>query len=480
MKTRRHFLRHSAAVTVGFLGLDRYLASASPDPTARYGPLLPDPHLIIDLPEGFHYRVLSRAGDKLGGGTRLSGKFDGMAAFPGGDGRIVLVRNHEIGLQHSEFGPFQDNSKLPPKFDVSRCYDPGAPESAPGAGDGLPPYVGGTSNLVFNPKTGKVETQFMSLFGTDRNCAGGPTPWGTWVTCEEPDDTHSERGIRHGYCFEVPPVEKAALVDPIPLRGLGRLRHEAIAVHPSTGIVYLTEDRPDGMLYRFLPKTPGKLQAGGRLQALRFRDRRSADTRNWTEDTHPVNEDGTPSQKKPSPPLPVRERLKVSWVDLDDVESPKDDLRYRGVEDQGAARFSRAEGMWYGSAAQVGEEAIYFACTDGGAKMAGQIFRYFPGTDELEIYLEPDNSDMLQNGDNICIAPWGDLIICEDFTGATAIRGVTPQGEFYTIARNTLNDTELCGCCFSPDGSILFVNIQTPGTTLAIYGLRPQHVPARD
>ncbi len=454
--TRRHFLRHSAAVTVGFLGLDRHLAGAAPR-LQSWGPLKTDPHRIIDLPEGFRYVVLSRTGDRMDDGFLVPGQFDGMAAFPADDGKVVLVRNHEIGHAYSELGPFKNNAKLPEKFDPALCYDPGSDQS--------PPFVGGTTNLVFDPATETVTGQFLSLVGTDRNCAGGPTPWGTWITCEEPADLVSETGLKHGYCFEVSASATPGLTPPVALKGLGRFRHEAVAVHPDSGAVYLTEDRGDGMIYRFLPAEPGNLAAGGRLQALKIRDRKSVDTRNWPGD---------------EAPFPVRQRVAVDWIDLDDIEAPLDDLRLRGVA-AGAARFSRGEGMWYGSPEQVGEEAIYWVCTDGGQVQKGQIFRYFPSPaegkageadqpGEMELFLEPNDTDLLRNGDNICIAPSGDLVICEDTSGTNAIRGVTPAGEFYTIGQNGMNGSEVCGGCFSPDGKWLFVNIQSPGITLAITG----------
>ena len=95
--------------------------------------------------------------------------------------------------------------------------------------------------------------------------------------------------------------------------------------------------------------------------------------------------------------------------------------------------------MWYASKAQIGEEAIFWCCTGGGQNRQGQIFRYFPSPDEgkpaeadrpgeMELYLEPNDSELLRNGDNITIAPWGDLIICEDTKGSNAIRGVRPNG----------------------------------------------------
>jgi secreted PhoX family phosphatase len=457
--SRRHFFRQSTAVTLGFLGLDRYLcaAGAKVPRIEPWGPLGKDPHRILNLPEGFSYRVLSRTGDRMSDGYLVPGKPDGMAAFPGEGDRVVLVRNHELSYGSGESGPFKDNGKLPKNFESAMCYDPGK--------DGEEPFLGGTSNLVFDPATGEVEGEFLSLFGTDRNCAGGPTPWGSWITCEEPGDLVSERGLGHGYCFEVPAGSEPRLTQPEPLKAMGRFRHEAIAVHPHSGAVYLTEDRGDGLIYRFLPAQPGQLQAGGKLQALRIRDRKSADTRTWPGD---------------AVAFPLRQRYPVDWMDLEEIDAPLDDLRLRGFA-AGAARFSRGEGMWYGSKEQVGEEAIYWACTDGGAIQNGQIFRYFPSPlegqsgesekpGELELFLEPNDTDLLKNGDNICIAPAGDLVICEDTGGVNSVRGVTPSGEFYTIAENAISGSEFCGACFSPDGRWLFVNIQTPGITLAVTG----------
>lgn len=466
---RRSFLRQSAAVSAGFLGLDRYLGAAGHQAPRiePHGPLRTDPNQILDLPEGFSYRVLSRTGDRMDDGFQVPGQPDGMAAFPARDGNVVVVRNHEIGNAEGTIGPFPNGARLPSDFDPKLAYDPGDESTAP--------FVGGTSNLVFDPRTGKTVRQFLSLTGTDRNCAGGPTPWGTWVTCEEPADLVSPSGRRHGYCFEVPAGESPDLRPPAALKAMGRFRHEAIAVHPDSGAVYLTEDRGDGLLYRFLPRTPGKLSDGGRLQALKITDLPGTDTRNWEGDAQV---------------FPRRRRYPVEWIDLEDVDAPQDDLRVRGFA-AGAAKFSRGEGMWYGSREQVGEEAIYWVCTDGGTAKQGQVFRYFPSTSEgdstesyrpgeVELFLEPNDTDLLRNGDNLCVAPWGDLVICEDTKGVNSVRGVTPRGEFYTLARNAMNGAEFCGSCFSPDGQWLFVNIQTPGTTLAITGPWRGSSPATD
>jgi hypothetical protein len=237
---------------------------------------------------------------------------------------------------------------------------------------------------------------------------------------------------------------------------MGRFRHEAVACDPKTGIIYQTEDRGDGLLYRFIPKEPGKLAAGGRLQALKLRDTPRADTRNHRKQLFNVGDQHA-----------------VEWVNIENIEAPDDELRYQGFYEDNCARFSRGEGIWHG------KDGIYFACTDGGVKRKGQIWRYFPsaaeGTSEeagqpghVELFIEPNDGSLVENCDNVTMAPWGDLIVCEDGTSPQALIGVRPDGSVYKLGRTAIS--ELAGACFSPDGSTLFVNIQTPGLTVAITG----------
>ena len=245
---------------------------------------------------------------------------------------------------------------------------------------------------------------------------------------------------------------------------MGRFYHEAIAVDPDTGFVYLTEDRPDGLFYRFIPRQPDKLSAGGTLQALALVDAgRSVSTGNRGEFLMPLNR-----------PMGVR------WLDLNSQVSARDDLRYRGQQ-IGATRFVRGEGMVVERDEAQRTRRIWFMCTTGGKKGLGQIFFYQPSRHEgqpqepdepgkLVLFSEPNNAQLLNNGDNLALMPNGDLLVCEDHQGIQRLMGVTPQGEYYVLARNPRGASEFTGATFAPDGSTLFVNLQQQGGTLAITG----------
>lgn len=451
--TRREFIRSSAMVGIGFLGLSRFSVAntLTSNTQAGYGPLITDPKGVLNLPKGFTYQIISRQGSTMSDGLLVPGKGDGMAAFKGKNNRTILIRNHENVPNDLKNGPFGKKNELLQKVDKRKFYDYGMGEV---------PCIGGTTTLIYNHTTRKVEKEFLSLIGTVRNCAGGPTPWNSWITCEETDNRAGGKLEKdHGYNFEVPATETVSLAEPVPIRGMGRFNHEAVAVDPKTGIVYQTEDDSEGLLYRYIPNVPRKLHQGGKLQALVFRDHRSFDTRNW------------PGISPSS--IEVRKIFSVTWVDLEDIESPHNDLRHRGFI-KGAARFARGEGMWYGN------NEIYFACTNGGPVKSGQIFRYRPSVYEgtarenevpgsIELFAEPNDKDILKYCDNLTVAPWGDIVLCEDHDHPFLV-GITPAGEYYKLGENTGYNSELAGVVFSPDGTTLFVNIQHAGLTLAIEG----------
>lgn len=437
MLTRRQFNKSLAFTALSGLALNVNALSVKANmKSVGFGKIINDPNKILSLPEGFSYTVISRLGDSMDDGLSVPDRADGMGCFGLDSDRVALVRNHELQPQHVS----EDLPNIA-KEQAQRAYD----RSTSGV-----PLPGGTSNIVYNLKTRKVEQQYMSLLGTIRNCAGGITPWGTWLSCEESVNKASDKiGQDHGYVFEVPATANG-LVQAHPLKDMGRFNHEAACVDPETGIVYLTEDRNESLFYRFIPKQPGKLSAGGKLQALVVKDKPKFDTRNWLK-----------------PEMKQQVEYQVEWIDLDDVTSPKDDLRKRGHE-AGAALFARGEGIIFG------ENELYFCCTSGGAQKLGQIMRYSINESKptLNLFLESEGKSSYNYGDNICIAPNGHLIVCEDQYSELVdnhVKGVTQQGAVYDLARVELQ-TEPAGACFSPDGKVMFINLYSPTLTLAVTG----------
>jgi hypothetical protein len=208
---------------------------------------------------------------------------------------------------------------------------------------------------------------------------------------------------------------------------------------------------------------PGELHKGGRLQALAVREQPSLQTHNWQQRN-----------------IHVGQVMKTHWIDLDDVDSDVNDLRQRGAAD-GATIFARGEGL------TAAGDRYAMTCTIGGPDRLGHIFTYKPSRfegsaqeqdspGELTLIAEATPDSLLKNCDNLTMAPWGDLIVCEDTEDNTdhcALIGIRPDGRQYMIANNAYSDSELAGVCFSPDGKTLFVNIQYPGMTIAITGPWP-------
>ncbi|WCL53244.1 alkaline phosphatase PhoX [Gimibacter soli] len=446
--SRRQFTLGLGSLAFAGVASRLAIADAGLSPlVAGYGPLVPDPDGLLDLPKGFSYRVVSKFGDMMSDGFAVPDKADGMGCFPYEGTKVALVRNHEMKPSNTRTGPFARKA-APADMPAYDRFDNGVP---------LP---GGTTTIIYDLATGHVDRQFISLIGTIRNCAGGQTPWGSWLTCEEDISLPGDPGAKdHGWIFEVPSRAEGP-VEPVPLKAMGRFNHEAAAVDPRSGIVYLTEDRDDGLFYRFIPEVPGDLAKGGRLQALAFVAKPAGgDSRNWN-----------------GRDWGVGQWQQAFWVDLDDVHSPNDDLRERGAA-KGAVTFARAEGIHWG------KDELYFCCTSGGVEGYGQIMRYKPSSFEgtakegdepgrIQLFLESPGPDVFDFGDNLTVAPNGHLIVCEDqYTTITDnhLRGVTPDGKVYTLGE-LKTQTELAGVCFSPDGATMFVNVYSPAKTLAITG----------
>jgi secreted PhoX family phosphatase len=402
-------------------------ALAAPPPHVGFGPLVPQlPTNMAELPasrqniaymtlpEGFGYSVVSYRDQAMRDGSPVPGAADGMAAFPGPHGTIHLVRNHELATS-------------------------GTPVVAPPGSTYNPALRGGTTNLIVDYE-GRLIEQWGSLAGTERNCAGGPTPWGTWLTCEETFAVRS--GVRHGYVFE---VDAASYGDATPLTGLGRFSHEAAAVDPDTGVVYLTEDRGDSAFYRFIPAAYGDLKSPGRLEALRLR--------NWPAGVHTVT--GFLGF--------LNQPLAAEWVPIDVADPATDSVRAEAAS-KGAAKFSRGEGCWYG------DGFIYFVCSDGGNLRAGQVFAYDPVAGTLTLVVESTDRALLDAPDNITVAPDGRLYLCEDGSGGDNIVAVDHDGSLAILAQNIWSGSEWAGACFSPVGNVMFVNMQGDGLTFALKG----------
>ncbi|MGX1272985.1 PhoX family protein [Streptomyces phaeoluteigriseus] len=449
--TRRQLLARSGALGVG-IAFSGALAELFPGTATAaqnlghngYGPLVPDPHGLLDLPKGFRYQVLSREGDPLRSGEGpVPSHHDGMTALPGHRGRVHLVRNHEN----------RHNAALPVPTVEGLTYDPAG--------------KGGCTALTLDSGN-RVLAERVAIAGTAVNCAGGPTPWHTWLTCEETEDKAGTNGYTkdHGFIFEVDPSDPRR-TGAVPLTAMGRFQHEAIAVDPHLGIVYETEDaflKPFGLFYRFLPEKPlggvGSLRAGGRLQAMRVPG---------VPDLSSVQETGARFDG-------------VEWVDVPDPLASGTPVRLQDFGPKGITHAQKLEGCYWGG------RCVYFVSSfargaDGSAAdHFGQIWRYDPARRRLTLVIVfgPDTDVQLpgESPDNICLAPSGGLMVCEDGNGAQHVYGVTRGGEVYAMARGRQNIGtpeepewgEFAGVTFSPDGRTMYVNCYTPGTTFAVTG----------
>jgi secreted PhoX family phosphatase len=254
---------------------------------------------------------------------------------------------------------------------------------------------------------------------------------------------------------------------------MGRFVHEAVAVDPRTGIVYETEDMrwnaansdilPGAGFYRFIPRTRQRLVDGGRLEILAVRDRPGFNTA--------LNQT-------------VGVRLPVRWIPVGDpdpaaAESDPSAVFRSGLSG-GAAIFDRLEGCFWG------DDSCYFVSTSGGTARAGQVWRYVPDSQDggtLMLVFESPARDVLDSPDNICVSARGGVIICEDGGAEQYIRGLSRGGEMLNLVMQPMvqgepSPREFAGCCFSPDGDVLFFNVQgsttsdgtRPGTTYALWG----------
>lgn len=460
--TRRQALARTGAVgaAVAFSGAlsELFAGTATAQATggsAGYGPLIPDPEGLLDLPRGFHYKVLSREGDPLRSGEgKVPSNHDGMAAFRAsptsrghgnghGKGHTWLVRNHENRM----------NGRVPVPTVQGLTYDPAA--------------KGGCTVLELD-RHNNVLTERVGIAGTSTNCAGGPSLWDTWLTCEETEFKAGEEGHTkdHGYIFEVG-FDPRRPTSVEPLKAMGRFQHEAVAFDPRDGAVYETEDafdKPFGLFYRFLPRKPkggyGSLHAGGRLEAMRVPG---------VPDLSAITETGESFDG-------------IEWVKVPDPEARETAIRFQDFGKGGITHAQKLEGCYWGGS------CVYFvssfAHSDEGSEgdHLGQVWRYDPRRNRLTLVIVfgPGTDTDLPGSepDNICLAPSGGLMVCEDGGGVQHVFGLTRRGEVYAVARGAQNIGspgkpawgEFAGVTFSPDHRTMYVNCYTPGTTFAITG----------
>lgn len=371
---RRRFLQRAVHTLAGLalgpslLALSQPLRAAT---LAGVGPLRPPDALGICLPAGFTARIVARAGEPLAGAAADSYRWhrapDGGATFATPDGGWVYVSNSEV-------------------MDT-----------------------GGVGALRF-AADGRLQRMYPILAGTSRNCAGGATPWGSWLSCEE----RAQGGI-----FECDPLGQRPAVR---RRALGSFKHEAVAVDPASGMLYLTEDEPDGCLYRYVPAAR---DAQGRTDLQRGQ-------------------------------LQVAQLLEsghIQWLDLTQPNPGPADIQTRH-QLKAATRFNGGEGIWYSAG------AIYFT-----TKGDNRVWEYTPASGALRVIyaLAESKTPILSGVDNITASASGDLLVAED-GGHMQLVIIDRHGQLAPLLRLTGQDSsEIAGPAFSPDGSRLYFSSQRGG-----------------
>jgi uncharacterized protein len=377
---------------------DALAAPAKPGP-GPYGPPVGSPNeLGLILPQGFSSRLIAKgATPVVGTGYDFPFFPDGSSTYPLSDGGWILAVNSEL--------PVPVGVTPPPSI------------------GGGPQNGGGASAIRFGPDGG-IRSAYRILAGTNTNCAGGKTPWGTWMSCEEIDD---------GHVWECDPAgEKPAVEHP----AMGTFKHEAVAVDPGGKRIYLTEDQGDGGFYRFTPSNYPDCSSG--LLEIAFVD--SSGVVHWNRVPDPAAT-STPTRKQ-----------------------------------TGMTEFRRGEGIWFDSG------IVYVATTSDN-----KIHAYDPLTETIEVVYDQKVGDGPLNGvDNVTAAPSGDIFVCEDNgTNQIDIGILTPEGEvarFLTGTGPQHEQSEFTGVCFDPSGKRMYFGSQRalggPGAVFEITGPFRERQPA--
>lgn len=367
---RRGFLRLTGLGAGLFaLGASPLLSGCKPG-TPAYGFIADEPDANgLRLPAGFTSRIVATVGQVVAGTSYVwHAAPDGGACFDAGDGGWIYVSNSEI--------------------------------------DG---GNGGVGMLRFAADGTLVDARSICA-GTSRNCAGGPTTWGAWLSCEE---------ISRGRVVECDPFGVAA---PVAHPAMGLFNHEATAEDPATGDIYLTEDKTDGCLYRFRPVTRGDLSAGS-LEVM-------------------TDVGGV-----------------LGWAPIPDPSANPTSTRYQVAS---ARRFDGGEGLWYDRG------SLYFT-----TKGDNRVWRYELATTTLTVIYDDDAQEqkILTGVDNVTGAPNGDLYIAED-GGDMQLCMIDEDGVVGVFLQLMgRSGSEMTGPAFSPAGNRLYFSSQrSPGETFEITG----------
>ncbi len=351
-------------------------------PAGGFGDLQPPDANGIRLPVGFSSRVIARSGDKVAGTSHTWHRYpDGGSVFATASGWIY-VSNSEV--------------------------------SSGG---------GGVSAIAFDA-AGNIRSAYPICHDTSQNCSGGPTPWNTWLTCEE---------TSRGRVYECDPTGAKAQVVRDPL---GWFEHEAVAVDRNTGYLYLTEDDPDGRLYRFRPQRAGDLSSGTLEVAQRINTAPGIDWLQWLPVPHP---------NPRSFQQPTRKQVRQS--------SP----------------FNGGEGIWYHAG------IVYFT-----TKGDNRVWALETANDRLAVVYDDDTSPtpVLKGVDAVTASAVGDLYVAED-GGDMQLVMISPNGSVAPVLQVVGQDgSEITGPAFSPDGRRLYFSSQRGGSGGITYEMTGPFVPA--
>ena len=444
--------------------------------SALFPPLQSSQGDLLALPRGFSYEVVAVSGktelhDGTGKAVGVTPKRpDGTLAVPTSRG-IRLIQNHEASPGSPQPVPFVDGT----------VYDRGA--------------LGGGCTVIDTNRRGVRRSEWVGLSGTISNCAGGPTPWGTWLTCEETEATAGTGTLEqdHGYVFEVFADQPAAQV-PRPIKAWGRFPHEAVVIEPSRRAAYLTEDasKPTGLLYRWTAPT------GYRLKP-RIAEHLKADTGQALAVIAP--DGGILLDLACITSAQIGRPLQTKWVKVPDRHARTTSTR-KQFADGAVTHSKKLEGAWGDKRGMYFVSSFAFAAGDlptDATPHDGQLWYYEYASETLTLVAyfpynallhsettDPETGlgrsrDLAFDGPDGChVSPYGSLVLSEDGNTANHLLSWSRETGAQAIARNLIVQeknssgsdvySEMTGPCFSPDGLVLFGNVQEPGHVFAITG----------